>query len=189
MLTDGVIMLRCLADHDAAAHLAGEDDDLIRWLSGGPGSLERLLPWIHDNREQWATGGPRRNFGVFDVASTALVGNAEAHLAMRGLEPGAVNISYGVFPQWRGRGIARRAVSLIGHWLRTQPAYATVVIRVAPDNIHSLRVPEALGFQRVGPSTSPRGEELIRFDKALQRDTGGQPAQDARLDDAASHRQ
>lgn len=170
MLTDGVIMLRCLAAHDADAHLAGEDEDLIRWLSGGPGSLERLLPWIQDNREQWATGGPRRNFGVFDVASTALVGNAEAHLAMPGLEPGAVNISYGVFPYWRGRGLARRAVALICHWLRTQPACTTAVIRVAPNNTNSLRIPEALGFEHVGRSTSPQGEELIRFDMPLQPD-------------------
>ncbi|ABW09515.1 hypothetical protein Franean1_0047 [Parafrankia sp. EAN1pec] len=104
------------------------------------------------------------------------------------LEPGAVNISYGVFPHWRGRGITRRAISLVYHWLRTQPACTTVVIRVAPDNIHSLRIPEALGFQHVEPSTSPQGEELIRFDKAIQRHTSGQPAQDARPDDAASHR-
>jgi len=168
MLTDGVITLRCLADHDAEAHLAGEDDDLIRWLSGGPGSMERLLPWIHDNREQWATDGPRRNFGVFDVFSTALVGNAEAHLAMPGLEPGAINISYGIFPQWRGRGLARRAVSLVYHWLGAQPGSATAVIRVDPANTHSLRVPESLGFQRAGRSTSPQGEDLIRFDKPLE---------------------
>ncbi len=169
MLTDGVITLRCLAEHDAEAHLAGEDDDLIRWLSGGRGSLDRLLPWIRQNREQWATDGPRRNFGVFDVASNTLVGNAEAHLDQAGLEPGAVNISYGVFPAWRGQGIALRAVTLILHWLQTQPSRTTAVIRVAPGNTYSLRIPETLGFRRAGPVISPLGDKLIHFEAPLRR--------------------
>jgi RimJ/RimL family protein N-acetyltransferase len=171
VLTDNTIKLRCLAPDDADAHLAGEDKDLIRWLSGGTGSLGRLLPWIRENREQWSAGGPRRNFGVFDLASAVLVGNAEAHLAMPGLEPDAVNISYGVFPRWRGRGIAQRAVTLICRWLVTQPHRTTAVIRVAPDNMHSLRIPEALSFRRVGLSLSPDGDELVRFDKSLRPET------------------
>jgi len=173
VLTDGVIALRCLAERDAEAHLAGEDDDLIRWLSGGLGSLARVLPWIRQNREQWATGGPRRNFGVFDVASTALVGNAEAHLDQPGLEPGAVNISYGVFPTWRGQGIALRAVTLILNWLQAQPPRKKAVIRVAPGNIYSLRIPETHGFHRAGPVVSPLGERLIHFELPLLHQPDG----------------
>ncbi len=176
MLTDSVITLRCLVEHDAEAHLAGEDDDMVRWLSGGPGSLDNLLSWIRQNREQWATEGPRRNFGVFDVTSTALVGNAEAHLDLPGLAPGAVNISYGVFPAWRGRGIALRAVTLILHWLQTQPSRTKAVIRVAPDNIHSLRVPETLGFHRAGLVVSPHGEELIHFERPLRHHPDDHPS-------------
>lgn len=183
MLTDGVIMLRCLAERDAEAHLAGEDDDLVRWLSGGRGSLDRLLPWIRQNREQWARNGPRRNFGVFDVASTALVGNAEAHLDQAGLEPGAVNISYGVFPAWRGQGIAVRAVTLILRWLQTQPTPTKAVIRVAPGNTYSQRVPETLGFHRAGLIISSPGEPLIHFETPLRHDpddsSGGTRARQA----------
>jgi len=113
VLSDGVIVLRCLSREDAAQHLAGEDDDQIRWLSGGPGAMERLPYWIDSIREQWRTGGPRRHFGVRDVHTDALVGNVEANLRLEGLASGEVNVSYAVFPAWRGHGIAHRAVLLV----------------------------------------------------------------------------
>ena len=171
VLTDGVILLSCLSRQDAAQHRAGEDEDQIRWLSGGPGSMDSVLRWIDDNRAQWRSGGPRRHFGVRDVATDELVGNAEANLALEGLAPTEVNISYAVFPPWRGHGIARRAVLLICDWLRTDPSYETAVIRVAPDNIHSHRVPTEAGFVEKGLVRSPDGEELVRYEKHLRPST------------------
>jgi hypothetical protein len=84
VLTDGVVVLRCLSRDDAAQHLAGEDDEQIRWVSGGPGSMDRLPYWIDSNREQWRTGGPRRHFGGRDAHTDALVGNVEANLRLDG---------------------------------------------------------------------------------------------------------
>lgn len=167
VLTDGVIVLRCLTQADADAHLGGEDDDQIRWLSGGPGSTQRLVAWISENRSEWATGGPRRNFGIFDASTAQLIGNSEAHLRLEGLAEGEVNISYGVFPGWRGRGIARRAVLLICDWLRADPCCTKAVIRVAPGNLYSHAVPDGAGFTRTGSSVSTDGEELIRYEKPL----------------------
>jgi hypothetical protein len=37
-LTDGTATLRPLRPADAAAHLAGEDDELVKWLNGGAGT-------------------------------------------------------------------------------------------------------------------------------------------------------
>jgi hypothetical protein len=58
VLSDDVIVLRCLGREDAAQHLAGEDDDQIRWLSGGPASMERLPYWIDSNRRTVENGWP-----------------------------------------------------------------------------------------------------------------------------------
>lgn len=125
------------------------------------------MPWINENRSQWTTSGPRRNFGIRDARTDCLIGNAEANLHLEGLALGEVNISYGVFPRWRGRGIARRAVLLICDWLRADSGYTKAVIRVAPDNVPSHAVAEAAGFTRTRASVSADGEELIRYEKLL----------------------
>lgn len=97
VLTDDVIALRCLSIHDAPAHLNGEDADKIRWVSGGPGSMERLIPWIEQNQQQWRSSGTRRHFGIRDAQTDELIGNVEAHFALAGLTPGEANISCAVF--------------------------------------------------------------------------------------------
>ncbi len=164
---DGVIVLRCLGPGDVADHLAGEDEQQIRWFSGGPSSVDRVAAWIADCQHQWKTGGPRRNVGIRDARTGALIGNAEAHLALDGLAPGEVNLSYAVFARWRGRGIATRAVLLLCARLRNTPACTTAVIRVDPDNTPSQRVPRAAGFTRCGTVVSPDGDLLIRYVKDL----------------------
>ncbi|MCX4911672.1 hypothetical protein [Streptomyces sp. NBC_00878] len=39
-LSDGFTTLSPLRLDDVAAHLAGEDEPLVRWLNGGPGTRE-----------------------------------------------------------------------------------------------------------------------------------------------------
>ena len=109
-LTDGVVFLRPLRLQNAPDHLAGEDDEMARWVSGGHSTLADVQHYITVCQENWRTDGPIRAFGVFDCASGKLIGSIEASLAYR-LVPGQVNISYDVFPGWGRRGIARRARS------------------------------------------------------------------------------
>jgi hypothetical protein len=68
-LTDGVIFLRPLRLEDAADHLAGEDAEMARWLSGGRSTLEAVQVFIRSCEEHWRTNGPRRAFGVFDCST------------------------------------------------------------------------------------------------------------------------
>jgi hypothetical protein len=42
ILTDGVVFLRPLTAEDAAEHLAGEDEEMAKWLSGGRSTLENV---------------------------------------------------------------------------------------------------------------------------------------------------
>ncbi len=146
MLTDGVVTLRCLVAADVAAVLAGEDDDQVRWLNEGHRSEPgRLAAFVEQNAREWAGGGPRRHLGITDAATGELAGTVEAHLALPDPPPGGVNVSYAVFPRWRGRGYAARAVRLLLAWLSEHTDAHTVVLRIDPRNTASLRVARDLG--------------------------------------------
>src|SRR5215467_4673459 len=153
-LTDGVIFLRPLAMGDAAAHLAGEDDEMAKWLSGGRSTLANVEAYIQRSQEVWRTGGLRRAFGVFDCASGQLVGSVEVNLA-RIVNPGEVNVSYGVFREWRGQRIAVRAINLMDEYLRASTDVRQIVLRIAPENSASLRVAEKAGFSFAGVFEEP----------------------------------
>lgn len=43
-LSDGIITLSPLRLDDVEAHLAREDELLVRWLNGGPGTREGVVP-------------------------------------------------------------------------------------------------------------------------------------------------
>src|SRR5579871_5837055 len=100
-LTDDVILLRPLTAQDAAAHLAGEDEAIATWLSGGRSTVDTVRRYIQRSLEEWQKNGPRRAFGIFDRATGSLIGSVEANLALPRLDPGQVNVSYGVFAAWR----------------------------------------------------------------------------------------
>jgi RimJ/RimL family protein N-acetyltransferase len=155
-LTDGVISLRPLNPEDAADHLAGEDEEMAKWVSGGRSTLVTVEAFIRNNQESWRSGGPRRAFGVFDCASNRLSGFIEVNLA-RVVEPGQVNVSYGVFPQWRRQGLALRAINLMDEYLRTATDARQVVLRIVPENIASLKLAEKAGFTFCGLFDEPEG--------------------------------
>src|SRR5919201_1339867 len=116
-LTDGTILLRPFRPEDAATHLTGEDAEQVRWLSGGRGTLVRVLAWIEANQRQWQAGGPVFNFAIVNAATSTLLGMVEANTDYRriaGLRQGDANISYGLYPGARGHGYASRAVALVG---------------------------------------------------------------------------
>jgi RimJ/RimL family protein N-acetyltransferase len=70
-----------------------------------------------------------------------LVGFIEVNLA-RLVEPGQVNVSYGVFRQWRHQGLALRAIDLMDEYLRTATEARQIVLRIAPANTASLKLAE-----------------------------------------------
>ena len=166
-LTDGVIFLRPLAQADAAAHLAGEDEDMARWLSGGRSTPETIRAAIERFESEWRSNGPRRAFGIFGSEDDRLIGFVEANLALLA-EPGHVNISYGIFAPWRGRGLARRAIDLIEQYLRSSTDAQQLVLQIAPENVRSLAVAEKAGFTRVGVFHLPQGT-LVRFTRNICR--------------------
>jgi RimJ/RimL family protein N-acetyltransferase len=154
--TDGVIFLRPLRAEDAASHLAGEDEEMAKWLSGGRSTLASVEVYIEQNLENWRSGTPRRAFGVFDCATSQLVGTVEVNLS-RILQADQVNVSYGIHQQWRGRGLAQRALDLMCEYLRVRTNARQVVLRIAPANVASIRVAEKGGFAFLGIFDEPEG--------------------------------
>ncbi len=73
-LTDGVIFLRVLTAEDAVDHLAGEDEAMGKWLSGGRSTLASVEAFIQRSQENWRSGDPRRAFGVFECSTNQLAG-------------------------------------------------------------------------------------------------------------------
>lgn len=167
ILTDGVVLLRPLISEDALDHLAGEDEETAKWLSGGRSTLATVQKFIEDCQEHWRSGGPRRAFGVFDCSTGKLIGFVEANLALLP-NPGEVNISFGVFLQWRGRGIALRAIDLMAEYLRTATECREMVLRIAPSNLASLRVAAKAGFRFRGMFDECEGP-LNHFSRRLDQ--------------------
>ncbi|MEU2248324.1 GNAT family N-acetyltransferase [Streptomyces sp. NPDC019224] len=159
-LSDGIITLSPLRLDDVEAHLAGEDELLVRWLNGGPGTREGIEAYFRHCREQWDTAGPLRAFGIRTGADEVLAGTIDLRFAGEGLAPGQVNAAYGLYPSWRGRGLATRAVLLASRYAASEGG-TEVVIQVEPENPGSAAVAQRAGFTPGTPTHSKGG---TRFD-------------------------
>ncbi|MFB7290229.1 GNAT family N-acetyltransferase [Actinacidiphila glaucinigra] len=159
-LSDGIIALSPLRLDDAQAHLAGEDEPLVRWLSGGRGTREGVEAYIRYCREQWESAGPLRAFGIRAGADETLAGTIDLRFAAEGLDPGQVNVAYGLYPSWRGRGLATRAVLLASRYAAREGG-KEAVIRVEPANAASAAVARRAGFR---PGKHTHGEDGTRLD-------------------------
>ena len=81
-------------------------------------------------------------------------------LCFKGLSPdGAVEIGYGLDPEYWGKGYATEAVSATVAWAFDQPGVQTVEAETDPDNVASQRVLAKAGFLPTGKM----GEEGPRF--------------------------
>jgi RimJ/RimL family protein N-acetyltransferase len=155
--TDGVISLRPLQMGDAADHLAGEDEAIAYWLSGGRSTIETVQTYINSCEEQWRNNGPRRAFGIFDLATGKLIGCIEANLDLP-VTPGQANVSFGIFPAWRGKRIVGRAINLMGEYLRGAAQLRQMVARISLLNDASLTAVQRAGFRFVQIVWEPEGE-------------------------------
>ncbi|MGV9912885.1 GNAT family N-acetyltransferase [Streptomyces tendae] len=144
-LSDGIITLSPLRLDDVEAHLTGEDELLVRWLNGGPGTREGIEAYFRHCQEQWETAGPLRAFGIRVGADEVLAGTVDLRFAGEELAPGQVNVAYGLYPSWRGRGLATRAVLLASQYAANEGG-EEAVIQVEPENPASAAVAQRAGF-------------------------------------------
>jgi RimJ/RimL family protein N-acetyltransferase len=96
-----------------------------------------------------------------------LIGFIEVNMA-RLVNPGEVNVSHGIFLQWRRKGLALRAIDLMGQYLRTATEARQIVLRIFPENTASLKLAEKAGFTFQGWFDEPEGR-MARYVRELAR--------------------
>lgn len=147
VLDDGVIRLRPRTALDVDAQHIGEDDEIIRWLTGGVATRERIEQHVGHLARQWNVSGTRRNFGIYLAeAPDTLIGNLDINLADLDLALDEANLSYAVFAPWRGNGFAARAVELGILYLAKTEQDIHPALKIEPTNVASVRVAVKTGF-------------------------------------------
>ncbi|MDX6543937.1 MAG: [ribosomal protein S5]-alanine N-acetyltransferase [Gaiellaceae bacterium] len=146
-LTDGVVTLRPWSMDDLPALVEGcNDETLHHWLPMIP------FPYTEEDGREFISGQPERNaegagnVGVFDAQTGALLGGC----GFRTLEAGRTEFGYWVASAERGRGIAPRALTLLGRWVVENTGAKRLQLHADVENIASQRVAEKAGFTREG---------------------------------------
>lgn len=165
-LSDGVVLLRPLRAQDAAS---------IHALHQVPDVVSTSVPPIAPDREEielrcarsagrWLAG-ERADLVITDAATGVVAGDiglysqgpyydgASLALFRAGLPGGFAQqamVGYALFPTWRGRGYATRAVRLLARWAFDHAGVIRLVADTVPDNTGSQRVLQRVGFRREG---------------------------------------
>lgn len=147
-LTDSVVVLDGHTLDDLAAHLAGEDEEQARRMGWYPASstVETVGAAILRWQEEWRRGGATRAFAVREAATGGLVGQCEIRL--KDAEIG--EMSYVVFPAYRGRGFATRAVRLACDFALAELGVERMELYIEPDKLPSRAVARNAGFVEEG---------------------------------------
>lgn len=159
-LTDGMVVLSAMVPEDAAALVAGVDAEIAARLARAPTTLAAAEHHIAVCAADWSDRsrhGATLAWGIRDAATGTLAGTAEVAQRFPELGRGAANLSYGVFPPWRGRRFAMRAVVLMCDFLARETSTSLAVLRIDRDNAASLRVAERSGFcpsQQLAPANA-----------------------------------
>lgn len=149
-LTDGVVVLRPLAEGDRAAVLETMGDELVRrWLNmppqPGDSDFETLLRTSRDG----AASGERYDLAVTRAGEDVPLGAVVASRRPRD----NYELAYLAGPHGRGQGLMQHAVRLMCDWLFAQ-GVGRLEVRTHPENEASQRLAERCGFQREGRERS-----------------------------------
>jgi RimJ/RimL family protein N-acetyltransferase len=167
-LQDDTLCLRPPRIGDAVQHWAGDDAEQVRWLSGQAATLDSARAWIERELAARAAGDPLWDYAIQLRATGELVGNieAKADLTLVGIGPGDVNLAYVIFPAWRRRGLAARAVVLVCEAL-AHTEFERAVIRTDPHNVASIGVALRAGFASTG-LVGPESDRQLKFIRRLR---------------------
>jgi RimJ/RimL family protein N-acetyltransferase len=154
------IVLNAYTDEDAAAHVAGEDEETARRFGWWPEhSTEQTVRAAYAEwAKSWRDGGPGRTFAARDPQSGALVGGCELRIR----PDGTGEVSYWTHAGKRGRGYARNALALLAGYAASI-GVTRLEAHIAPDNHTSRHVAESAGFTRAGTLTSDNEAVMIRY--------------------------
>ncbi len=147
-LSDGVVLLDAHELTDVGACVAGEDEEQARRFGWFPArsDAESVTAAIVAWQQNWADEGGRYALAVRDCASGVLAGGVEIRVG----NDGRAAMSYWTFAEFRGRGLAARAVRTAAEWALAELPIARLELHVELDNAASNRVAQQAGFVREG---------------------------------------
>jgi RimJ/RimL family protein N-acetyltransferase len=149
-LSDGVVTLRLPAPGDVEHFVRyGSDRSLLDgiWLVPPRGADVRAWAsaYVSDLNAGWTDAGGDLGGGLIVDAAEPCIGLV--NFVPRG--PRNVELSYGVAPPWRRRGIASRAAALATAWALTDGDFDRVELRISEGHTVSQRVATNAGFECV----------------------------------------
>ncbi|HKN94926.1 MAG TPA: GNAT family protein [Thermoleophilaceae bacterium] len=141
-----MVVLSGWRQDDAAARARAFDDpDVERWSRMPfPYTVERAAEGIRRGEERHRNG-ELVPFAIRDMSGTLLGG---IDLMFRG--DGRAELGYAVGASGRGRGVATRAVLLVGRWAMDTLGIRRLELPIPVDNSASRRVAERAGYTREG---------------------------------------
>jgi len=163
-LTDGVVTLRPFRDEDVEEAVAGHDEVIAHWFGWPVDAVtpERMRQAIADWRTSYADDRSHVAFAI--EAEGVVVGSVD----IRRRDAGVGELSWALYRDHRGRGLAARAVRTLIDYALTEVGqgglgYTRVEAKVEPDNTASLRVATRSGLRREGvrriePGTGDRAD-------------------------------
>jgi RimJ/RimL family protein N-acetyltransferase len=150
-LSDGAVVVRLPLDRDVEALVRfGDDPDVAEtvWVPiPSPCGQEVAAALVAAFRDGWEREG---RFGPTLIVAAAETDEMIGIVFLRLREGESVELSYGVAPGYRNRGVATRAVSLVAGWCVEERAAARVELRIGHSNLASQRVAVKAGFSRAG---------------------------------------
>jgi len=153
ILGDGVIRLDAPTLDDALAHWRGEDAEMRRRFDDPEPETPKPLEMAQAAMARWinyrAAGGPQFAYAL-RVDDGVLAGGCE----LQRPEHDRAQVSWWLFPDYRGRGLASRAARLLCHVaFESMPELRTIEAHIAHDNHPSRHVALSVGFVEAGEVT------------------------------------
>lgn len=146
-LTDGVVTLRELTEADVDQIAAACQDERLQRFIPVPRPYTRhdAAAYVTRARRQWSTG---------EKAAFAIVAPEQPDELLGVISLSVVdatgNCGYWVAPAARGRGVARRALTLVTDWAFAHLDLAVILLEIHERNASSIAVATAAGYHRSG---------------------------------------
>jgi len=160
-LTDGIVALRPLRPGDVQDLFELLQLPEVAATNFGDSSREHLAVGCARAAAVWL-GGDRAEMIILDAATGEFAGDIGFYYMLRQLQEGM--IGYSLRPEFRGRGMATRAVELLARWAFEQVGVARLIAGTDPANVASQRVLQRAGFEREalmrGRLPGPDGKRL-----------------------------
>jgi RimJ/RimL family protein N-acetyltransferase len=157
-LTDGIVCLRRRRAPDLdAISAASHDPEARRWLDDPPmdGPVDDAARTASLDRVAAAfASGRSAPLVIADAATDQPAGLI--NLQFR--DDRVATVAYSVFPAYRGRGVAPRALRLLAEWAFGALAVGELRLEIDPGNAASLRVAAKCGFEPAAPEPGGRAD-------------------------------